>query len=72
VEASTLNAAATTSTGFRRLSRPGTRVGILEDVSSLDIVGYLGYDPEDEEEESPVSTFHPWSLVLWLGPVEEA
>jgi hypothetical protein len=47
------------------------RVGILEDVSNLGIVASLWFDPDDEEEEPPVSTFYPWSSVVWLKPVEE-
>jgi hypothetical protein len=31
------------------------------------------YDPEDEEqEEAPVSTFYPWSSVVWLRLAEES
>jgi hypothetical protein len=47
------------------------RVGTLEDVSKFGIIASLWYDPEDEEEEPPVSTFYPWSSLVWLRPVEE-
>jgi len=45
-------------------------VGTLEAVNELGMLASLVFDPEDEEEE-PVSTFYPWSSVLWLRPVEE-
>ena len=49
------------------------RVGTLEAVNDLGIVGTLRYfEPEDEVEEAPpVSTFYPWSSVVWLRLAEE-
>jgi hypothetical protein len=50
------------------------RVGILEAVNDLGIVASLWYfEPEDEVEEAPpVSTFYPWSSVVWLRLAEES
>ena len=44
------------------------RIGKLEAVSSMGIVASLWYDPDDPEEEAPVSTFYPWTSVIWLRP----
>ena len=44
------------------------RKGKLDAVNSMGMVASLYYDPEDPEEEAPVSTFYPWSSVLWLHP----
>jgi hypothetical protein len=71
VEANILNAAAHDQYGFPTSLTAEYRVGMLEDVSALGIVASLWYDPEDEEEEAPVSTFYPWSSVVWLRAVEE-
>jgi hypothetical protein len=71
VEANILNAAGHDELGFPTSLTAEYRVGILEDVSSLGIMASLWYDPEDEEEEPPLSTFYPWSSVVWLRPVEE-
>ena len=48
------------------------RVGTLEAVNDLGIVATLRYfDLEDaEQEEPPVSTFYPWSSVVWLRLAE--
>ena len=49
------------------------RVGILEAVNDLGIVASLWYfEAEDEVEEAPVSTFYPWSSVVWLRLAEES
>jgi hypothetical protein len=71
VEASILNAAGYDEDGFPSLLTAHYRVGILESVSNLGIVASLWFDPDDKAEEPPVSTFYPWSSVLWLKPVEE-
>jgi hypothetical protein len=71
VEANILNAAGHDELGFPSSLTAEYRVGILEDVSSLGIIASLWYDPEDEAEEAPASTFYPWSSVVWLRPVEE-
>jgi hypothetical protein len=70
VEANILNAAAHDQYGFPSSLTAAYRVGHLEDVSKFGMVASLWYDPEDEEEEPPVSTFYPWSSVVWLRPVE--
>ncbi len=44
------------------------RTGRLEAVNSMGIVASLWSDPDDPEEEAPVSTFYPWSAVLFLHP----
>jgi len=71
VEANILNAAGHDQHGFPSSLTAEYRVGILEDVSDLGMVASLWFDPDDEEEEPPVSTFYPWSSVVWLKPVEE-
>jgi hypothetical protein len=71
VEADILNAAGHDERGFPSSLTAEYRVGILEDVTDLGIVASLRYDPEDEAEEPPVSTFYPWSSVVWLRPVDE-
>jgi hypothetical protein len=71
VEASILNAAGYDEDGFPSSLTAHYRVGILEDVGPLGIVASLWFDPDDEAEESPVSTFYPWSSVVWLKPTEE-
>ncbi len=43
----------------------------VEDVNELGMLASLSYDPDDEEEEQPISTFYPWGSVLWLRLVEE-
>jgi hypothetical protein len=47
------------------------RIGTLEHVNELGMLASLSYDPNDEEEEQPISTFYPWGSVLWLRLVEE-
>lgn len=44
------------------------RKGSLDAVNSMGMVASLWYDTEDPEEVAPVSTFYPWSSVLWLHP----
>jgi hypothetical protein len=72
VEANILNAAGYDEYGLPSSLTAHYRVGILEDVSPLGIVASLWFDPDDEAEEPPVSTFYPWSSVVWLKPVEES
>jgi hypothetical protein len=50
------------------------RVGTLEAVNALGMVAILwSADPEDEgQKEAPVSTFYPWSSVVWLRLAEES
>ncbi len=72
VEANILNAAGYDQHGFPSSLTAEYRVGILEDVSNLGIVASLWFDPDDEEEEPPVSTFYPWSSVVWIRLTEEA
>jgi hypothetical protein len=72
VEADILNAAGHDEHGFPSSLTAEYRVGILEDVTDLGIVASLRYDPKDEDdEEPPLSTFYPWSSVVWLRPVDE-
>jgi hypothetical protein len=71
VEASILNASGYDSDGFPSSLTAAYRFGILEDVSQLGIMASLWFDPDDEDEEPPDSTFYPWSSVLWIRPVEE-
>jgi hypothetical protein len=71
VEANILNAAGYDEYGFPSSLTAHYRVGILEGVNNLGIVATLWFDPDDEAEEPPVSTFYPWSSVVWLKPEEE-
>jgi hypothetical protein len=71
VEANILNAAGHDEHGFPTTLTAEYRVGILEGVNELGILASLWYDPDDEAEEPPVSTFYPWSSVVWLRPEEE-
>ncbi len=71
VEANILNAAGHDQHGFPSSLTAEYRVGILEDVNEFGMLASLWYDPDDEEEEPPVSTFYPWSSVVWLRLVEE-
>jgi hypothetical protein len=71
VVANILNAAGHDEHGFPSSLTAEYRFGILEDVNEFGILASLWYDPEDEEEEPPVSTFYPWSSVVWLRPGEE-
>jgi hypothetical protein len=72
VSANILNAAGHDEYGFPSTLTAEYRVGILEGVNQFGILASLWYDPDDEEEEPPVSTFYPWSAVVWLRPDEEA
>jgi hypothetical protein len=72
VVANILNAAGHDEHGFPSSLTAEYRVGILEGVNQFGILASLWYDPYDEEEEPPVSTFYPWSAVVWLRPDEEA
>jgi hypothetical protein len=74
-----VTAAIVEESGFSQLGAPLPltavyRVGTLEAVNALGIMATLRYyDPEDEEqEEAPVSTFYPWSSVVWLRLAEES
>jgi hypothetical protein len=71
VEANILNAAGHDQYGLPSSLTAEYRVGILEAVNQFGIMASFWYDPEDEEEEPPVSTFYPWSSVVWLRPEEE-
>jgi hypothetical protein len=70
--ANILNAAGHDEYGFPSTLTAEYRVGILEGVNQFGILASLWYDPDDEEEKPPVSTFYPWSAVVWLRPDEEA
>ncbi len=71
VEASIINAAVYDEYGLPSCLTAHYRVGILEHASNLGVVDSLWYDPEDEKEEPPISTFYPWSSVVWIRPEEE-
>jgi hypothetical protein len=49
-----------------------THIGTLEMVTDLGIFAALSDLDEYEEEEPAVTTFYPWSSVLWLRPLERA
>jgi hypothetical protein len=72
VVANILNAAGHDEHGFPSTLTAEYRFGILEGVNQFGILASLRYDPDDEEEEPPVSTFNPWSAVVSLRPDEEA
>jgi hypothetical protein len=72
VEATIINAAVYDEYGLPSSLTAHYRAGVLEDVSSHGTVASLWFDPDDEAEEPPVSTFYPWSSVVWLRPIEEA
>lgn len=70
VEASIVQTAYTGQSGFllpTSLSAHN-RKGRLEAVNSMGMVASLWQDEDDPEEEAPVSTFYPWSSVLWIHP----
>jgi len=71
VEATIINAAVYDEYGLPASLTAHYRVGTLEDVGALGIVATLWFDPEDEAEEPPVSTFYPWSSVVWIRPMDE-